>query len=112
MQFCPTTAPLRICALAQTFDPAPTVALDSTSAVPWMYGSGSNCSVVMDLVPYRPVADRSQNAANRAARIPGVSPTNIDLAAPQRLAVTFMMEQHLGHRTYYENLRAHVDPMR
>ena len=27
----------------------------------------------------------------------------------RRVGVTFVMEQHLGHRTYYENLRAHVD---
>lgn len=31
------------------------------------------------------------------------------VAPAQRLHATFVMEQHLGHRTFYENLRRHVD---
>jgi glycosyltransferase involved in cell wall biosynthesis len=31
---------------------------------------------------------------------------------PDEVAVAFVMEQHLGHRTYYENLRAHIDGSR
>lgn len=47
------------------------------------------------------MAASPENLARRRTRATG-SPDH-------RLAVAFVMEQHLGHRTYFENLRAQVD---
>jgi glycosyltransferase involved in cell wall biosynthesis len=52
-------------------------------------------SPAMEPLPYRPVQADSHGQ-------PGES-------AVERPSVAFVMEQHLGHRTYAENLRAYVD---
>jgi glycosyltransferase involved in cell wall biosynthesis len=66
----------------------------------------------MHLVRYSAVAATPDNDALAAAC---GAPALEDLdrpAAVERPTVAFVMEQHLGHRTYYENVRAHVDDSR